>query len=232
MRQRCLSTTIVFCLLISLLSCEPPIVFSEPQPPGAGELQQFPEAIQGQYVCLSDTSLFVVNKHLIFQEKTYMFELTRSEIAQDSGLLLSGEALFFTDDPDYGPARIEELNDSLLSATWVVRDTFFAIGPTGILKKFRGHLILNTKLDEQKWGVWVLDRDRNGVITLSETALPEDLEVLEAITPVEDITVEGGRTQYRIAPSRSAFRKLLKKETAVFEHCETFEPVGKESSSH
>lgn len=232
MPQRYLSVTIVFCVLASLFSCEPPIVFSEPQPLGAGQLQQFPEAIQGQYVCLSDTSLFIVNKYLIFQEKTYVFELTRTEIAQDSGLLLSGDALFFTDDPTNGHARVEEVNDSLLRATWVARDTFFAIGPTGVLKKFRGHLILNTKLDEQKWGVWVLDRDRNGVITLSETALPEDLEVLEAITPVEDITIEGGRTQYRIAPSRSAFRKLLQKETAVFEHCETFEPVGIGPSSY
>jgi hypothetical protein len=230
MQQRRFGIQILFCLFTGLFSCEPPIVFSEPQPPGAGKLEQFPESIRGQYVCLSDTSLFIVTSDLIFQEKTYMMELSKNEIAATPEFLLSGDSLFFTDDIADDFALVEPLNDTLYRATWVARDTFFGIGPDGVLKKFRGHLILNTKLDDEKWGVWILDRDRYGVITLAETALPEDLDALKAITPVEDITVEGGRTQYRIAPSRSAFRKLLRKETTIFEHCETFEPLGTDTS--
>lgn len=213
-------------VLLSLFSCEPPVVFTEPQPKGIEALEDFPESFRGQYLCESDTSLLKVGERLIYQETSYDVELSREEIDTTAAYQLKGDSLFIDDFEGY--ATLETLNDSIYRATYVSQDTLFVIGEEGVLKKYRGYLVLNTKLDEQKWGAWVLKREKSGRITMFETTLPEQIADLEAITPVEDITEEGGRTQYRITPDRRAFRKLLKRGTGIFESCDTFLEVKRE----
>ena len=215
---------IALLLLATVCSCEPPIVFSEPQPTGQGKLDRFPTSYRGTYLCMSDTSLYTIAADIIFQEKTYVFEIDQQEIDTSTTYRRLGDTLFMESYDEY--AVLKPLSDSLYQATYVALDTMFVIGTEGVLKKFRGHLILNQKLEEQKWGVWVLSRDNKGVISLLETALPEDIASLEAITPVEDISEEGGRTQYLISPSRASFGKMLKKGNAFFDTCDIFEPVN------
>lgn len=213
-------------VLLSLFSCEPPVVFTEPQPQGIESLADFPESFRGQYLCESDTSLLNVERRIVYQKTSYDVQLSRLELDTTAGYQIKGDSLFIEDYEEY--ATLEALDDSTYRATCVSLDTLFVIGEEGVLKKYRGYLVLNTKLDEQKWGAWVLKRDKDGKIRMFETTLPEQIAALEAITPVEDITEEGGRTQYRISPDRKAFRKLLKKGTDVFESCDTFVKVKRE----
>lgn len=69
----------------------------------------------------------------------------------------------------------------------------------------------------------ILSKDEQGNLTLWITKLPEDLEQLKAITPVEDISTSE-HTRYLISPNLAEFRKLLESKL-IFEACDYFERI-------
>ncbi|PSR15329.1 MAG: hypothetical protein DA408_03530 [Bacteroidetes bacterium] len=202
-----------------LLTCDPPIAFTKPQPDVYPAATAFEPAYQGSYFCTGDSAILHVTDQGIYKEKTIEFETTLEEIKATKGVHLEGDQLYF--DRSAEPIDLIYLDDNVVSGQLVLRDTLFWLRYGQVLKYYKGHQVLNKKLPNKQWAVQVLSMDEDGNLTLFTTKLPEDLAELEAITPVTDISTEE-HTQYLIAPNVAEFRKLLTTQL-IFEACDYFE---------
>jgi hypothetical protein len=201
--------TILSCSFLGILnSCQPPVVFGEPQPVGVESISSIPESYMGIYWCKTDSvSLFVDDKAFI-KSKELLVSMTIEEIEADSDLELQNGKIYVRSLGQYFP--IENKGDTLIS-TIIIKDTLFLIGPDQILKPFKGYLILNTKLDENLWGVMVVSHEGEGILSLAYAELPENLSVLDSITPVETLAKKDNiETQILIRPTREEFEQILK----------------------
>ena len=82
---------------------------------------------------------------------------------------------------------------------------------------------MSSKMSNRNWSVQILSKDDQGNLSLYTTKLPEDLQNLEMITPVEDISSDDAK-RFRISPNIAEFRKLVDSKL-IFEACDYFERI-------
>jgi hypothetical protein len=217
--------TILSCLLLGVLnSCQPPVVFGEAQPVGTESISSIPESYMGIYWCKTDSvSLFIDNKAFI-KSKDFLVSMTIEEIEDDPDLELQKGKIYVRSLGQSFP--IQNKGDTIIS-TIIIKDTLFVIGPEQILKPFKGHLILNTKLDENAWGVMLVSHEGEGILSLAYAELPENLSVLDSITPVKTLAKKDNiETQILIRPTRDEFERILKNrilfDASYYEFEQTF----------
>lgn len=205
--------------LISLaLSCgEAPVVFTEPLPKDRSEDPFFNPFYRGLFLCESDSAYLIIDHHLIYKEKAFLFEMTEEEIEDRSDIEMIGDQIYIKNLQQFFPYRFE---DGFVRGDVVLRDTLFHIGPNAVAKYYKGHQILNIKLEEDRWETWILSLDQDQNLALLKTILPEDLEALETITPVENISTEN-KIQYRINPTAKELDEILRTKL-LFESCDQF----------
>jgi len=63
-------TTII--ILTNLVACAPPVTFNEPQPTDTDNLAEFPNRLQGQYLCSADSSALIIDAKTI--QRIYDFD--------------------------------------------------------------------------------------------------------------------------------------------------------------
>src|SRR5690606_16120241 len=80
-----------FIILTSLLACEPPVTFNEPQPADTDNLSKFPKRLQGQYLSLADNSTLSISDKLI--QRTYDYDYKVHQNQLDSTFRLSGDTI-------------------------------------------------------------------------------------------------------------------------------------------
>ena len=107
----------------------------------------------------------------IYKELTYQFKTSIAEIDSLEESKLTDGQLWIEGLKDPIPVNIE--GDSV-SGALTFRDTLFEVGENQVLKYFRGHHILNKRIDEDKWEVLVLSVDYDLNLRLSEAVMPED----------------------------------------------------------
>jgi len=217
--------TLLGCTLLGILhSCQPPVVFGESQPVGTEAISSIPKSFQGFYWCRVDSvSLFVDDKAFI-KSKKFLVRLTTEEIAADPELQLQNDRLNLTSWGQSFPA--DKKGDTIVSSI-IVRDTIFAIRPGSVLKPFKGHLILNTKLDENAWGVSVVSHKGEGILSLARAELPESLSSLDSITPVRTLAKKDNdeETQIVIMPTKEEFERILQNRLLFDASCTEFERI-------
>ncbi|AKA34214.1 hypothetical protein [Flagellimonas lutaonensis] len=212
----------MFLLLVLLGSCQPPVVFGEPQPADTESLAQIPEAYWGVYWCNADSASLFVDRHAFVKRKEIFVKLTETEIAESPELqLLNGELHV----NGWGQSfPMEQKGDTIIS-TVVLRDTLFAIGGHQVLKQLKGHLILNKKLDENTWAVLVASQ-KDDILSLAQADLPEDLSRLKGITPVKALANDNDeKTQIFITPTKEEFEQILNERLLFESSCSVFERV-------
>ncbi|TLP81722.1 hypothetical protein [Maribacter sp. ACAM166] len=149
--------------------------------------------------------------------------MTRAEIDSSNDLELRNGRLFVKEWETDFPTN--EKGDTIVSKV-VMRDTIFAIREGQVLKPYKGHLILNTKLDEDGWAVLVASHKGIGTLSLSRAEIPENLSQLDAITPVKMLT-EGDEegTQIYITPTAEQFGRILDRGLLFNSSCSEFERI-------
>ncbi len=201
-----------------LISCEEPaVVFGGPQPKGLSPINAIDMIYRGTFICESDSSLVHVHGRTIFKEKAFQFSLTPEEIESTDGLDLLGDQLILSDWPEPLPA---EITDSLVYSSILLRDTLFHMGAEQVLKAYKGHMILNKKINDEKWEVMILSLDYDRDLRLSRAELPDDFDRLNMLTPIKDISTED-KVQYLIAPTVMEFDEILKRNL-IFQECDMF----------
>ena len=202
-------------------SCVPPVVFTEPQPQGYQPQSTFPIYFRGTFLCDSDSSIVYVNDKTIYKKRNYSMALTIAQIDSIEEATLIGDELFIESVNEPFPVNI--INDSVF-ADIVLSDTLFQISKEQVLTQFRGHQILNTKLNDREWEVSILSLDYDFDLVLSGATYPEDLERLKEITPVTELSIRD-TMQYKLSPSVYEFSQILD-EHLIFEPCDFYKRIA------
>lgn len=207
-------------LLLLAISCTPPLVFTAAQPKGVKNQDAFQLHYQGTYFCTGDSSIVRVEENTLYKEKSFTFVTSLAELDAMEDVYFE-EGKIYRDDQEM-PFEVLYLDDQTLAGTYTHRDTLFRVGPQQILKFYKGHHLLNTRINEKHWQLWLLSKDQLGNLVLSKTKLPERMSKLEAITPVKDIAQDTERPQFEINPTKAEFKKLLQTRL-IFEECDYYE---------
>ncbi|WP_289644288.1 hypothetical protein [Maribacter aestuarii] len=204
-------------------ACQPPVVFGEPQPVGIDRLTYIPDNYRGIYWCKVDSASLFVDDRTFIKRKEFLIKLTKAEIDSSNDLELKNGRLYVSDWGSYFP--IEEKEDTIISKV-VIRDTIFSVAKEQILKPLKGHLILNTKLDENAWNVMVASLKGPGLLSLAQAEIPENLSQLDSITPVKMLSENGEKsTQIYITPTAEQFGRILDRGLLFDTYCLEFERI-------
>lgn len=215
-------TLIIFAVGL-FFSCQPPVVFGEPQPVGAEPLSEIPLDYQGVYWCRVDSASLLVDDAAFIKRKEFLIKLTKAEIDSSNDLELRNGRLFVKDWETDFPADVK--GDTIISKA-VMRDTIFSMGHGHILKPYKGHLILNSKLDENFWAVLVASHKGAGLLSLSRAEIPDNLEQLDSITPIKIVSENKERgTQIYITPTAEQFGRILDGGLLFGTSCSEFERI-------
>lgn len=210
-------------VLLILGSCQPTVVFGEAQPASVKSLSDIPEAYRGIFWCPVDSASLFIDDRTFIKRKELLLKLTKAEVDSSGDMYLNNGRLFITDWEADFPA--EEKGDSIISKL-VIRDTVFAIGKRQVLKNFRGHLVLSAKLDEGAWAVSVVSQTGKGLLTIAQAELPENLESLDSIVPIRNMSkINERETQVLIQPTKEQFEKILEEGVLFKSNCSEFEQI-------
>lgn len=209
--------------VLSIASCQPPVVFGEPQPVGGNALNTIPSNYRGTYWCSTDSaSLFIDDKALI-RRKDLLVKLGKDEIAENEDLAIVNGQLYVDDWNAFFP--IEALGDTVISHV-ILRDTIFAIDREQVLKPFKGHLVLNIKLKDDVWEVLVVSQGEGQVLTISQAEIPEKLSQLDSITTIKTFWGKDSvQTQIYLKPTAYEFERILQKGLLFQKSCTEYVKV-------
>lgn len=208
-------------IAISWFSCEPPIIFKTPPPQGVKATNAFMPSFQGTYFCESDSSVVVIGEQVIYKTDWFDFVVPQEKIERDTNISKSGEFLYIK---DIGKCAIYRIKNDTVYASFQLADTLFYMdGVENVLKEYNGHQVMSLWLQEGKYEVFILSLDDYSNLQLKMATMPGDLEELEKITSIKDVSSEDVE-QYEINPSLIEFDEILQKEI-VFETCEYFKRI-------
>lgn len=212
----------VLVLFTFLMACEPPVVFSSPQPDGVAALSEIPENYRGIYWCGADSINLLVKENAIYKSKLFNVALSKQEVDATEELTYTNGQLIFKSNFESFPAT--QKNDSVFS-TVILKDTIFSTrNGNHILKNFKGHLILNNKMIEDSWEVKIISKSENGYLTLSRVDYPENLTNLDSIASIKYVE-DSYREQIIVSPTKAEFGQLLENKIIFGSSCQEFEPV-------
>jgi hypothetical protein len=202
-------------ILTSLVACEPPVTFTEPQPTDTDNLSNFPRRLKGVYLSLSDSSTLSINDKLI--QRTYDFDYKIHPNQLDSTARLSGDTLMNVETKER--ELIKRDGDSLLIHIHNV-DTLFLMNYDNVVRKFKGYYFLNTRYDKTSWSVEKMQLSK-GQLIISGISTKEDMENLKEITETAQDTV----ANYNFTATKRQFKKFVKNDG--FRDSETFVKLRK-----
>jgi hypothetical protein len=192
----------VIIILTSLVACEPPVTFTEPQPADTDNLSNFPNKLQGAYLSLSDSSTISINDKLI--QRTYDFNYKIHPNQLDSTARLSGDTLINVQTNKR--ELIKRDGDSLRIHIHNV-DTLFQMDYDNVVKKYKGYYFLNTRYDRTSWSVEKVHLTKDQLI-ISSISTKEDIEDLKEITETTQDTV----SNYNFTATKRQFKKFVKND--------------------
>lgn len=210
-------------LFISLFwSCEPAVVFSEPQPKGVDALTSIPEQFQGTFWCEMDSVSLVVNKSSIYKSKLVDVELNLSDINDSKEIRFENGQLIFDSSKQSFPATEKK---GIVLSTLNLKDTLYVTQKSEhVLKLFKGHLVLNNQIRDKHWEVKLLTLRPTGSIAISQVDYPENLTDLQTITTVKTLDSRA-REQILISPTKAEFDQILDKNLIFTGACQEFRPI-------
>lgn len=216
----------IFCVVwipVFFIGCQPPVLFGEPQPGDAISLSSIPPEYQGIYWCSVDSTTLYIDQSTFIKQRELLINLSREDIASNPDLELREGRLFVHEFDLSSP--VEEKADTIVSKI-VLSDTIFVLSKDQVLKPFKGHLVLNTRLDENAWAVLVATLSKGQTLALSRAEIPENIAQLDSITPVSTLSKnEDRQTRILITPTPDQFKKILDRGLLFNTSCSEFERI-------
>lgn len=200
---------VVLVLTSLFVTCEPPVVFMEPQPIGEKQLTVLPDQFRGMYWCKTDSITLIINDKTIYKDLDFETSLSKSEVDSNPEVSYTNGRLYIKELNKSFPAQLK--NDSLVF-NLNLKDTIFNISEKQVAKLFKGRLILNIQLQDKSWEVKVLTLNQNSMLTMAQAEIPQDLEKLKHITKVDEVNYSENEKirQIKISPSKDEFNQILK----------------------
>jgi hypothetical protein len=200
-----------FLLFFLLVSCDPNVLFREPQPPGSKDYTKFPASLRGTYVeTVDDSSVYVVTSTYIFQQYEEELDLPVAEMMEDDEVTLIGDTLILKDMDLVFPVIVK--NDSIFG-TITFYDTIFDLSAGYKLRKLQKNYFLNFPHDSM-WTVLKLQFRKGGRAYLFDINVDQEAEIFKEHSEVEIIRNDKGKPEtFIMNPSRNELKILLMHET-------------------
>jgi hypothetical protein len=215
------STSFLIILFIIAAGCSPTVLFNFPQPEGKKDLVQFPSRYWGEYEGIEDSSIYLIDKHIIRKRNIIDIRVPRTEIDTSKDVTLEGNILYVKESGEKVPVTFR--NDSVFG-TLTTYDTTFNISGKGILRKFKGCYFLNFKQEEDQWMVYKLKFSKDGSATACGISKDDEIEQIKQIMTVEEIKNEKGENvKYIIKPEKGEFKKLI--DQGHFRECTQYRKI-------
>lgn len=200
---------ILVLLTIGLFSsCDQAVRFEQPQPRDQPDLKRLPDRLSGVYYSPDDSSTLEISEHRVVLYHRALIHVSIADIGE--GIMISGDTVI---DVESGFREVGKRFADSISVHWPLwTDTLFMQGDQFILRKFKSRYFLNHETVPGQWEVFLIDHRPGGDILLEELLAPEDISLLDEITPVTKIgtdSILGPR--YEINPDRKALKKLMRR---------------------
>ena len=112
MRNGLIVSVGIFLVIAFMFSCQPSVVFGEPQPVAVKPLSTIPNIYRGIYWCNVDSASLYVDDRAFVRRKEFLIKTTREEIGVDPDLELVNGQLYVKDWEGY--FSITEKGDTLI----------------------------------------------------------------------------------------------------------------------
>jgi len=198
--------TCLFALLLFIAACEPPVLFTEPQPLGQSPLDHFPKRWQGMYLLMDDSSLLEIGSRVMRRMDEWELRMPLSDL--DSSTRTLGDTLLVTGDGVQVPVTVR--GDSVFG-TVSYTDTIFVIGGRHLLKRMSGSLFMNHSHNGSGWEVTRLSLSK-GRLRFSEIKDPESLAVIN-----EEVELPGDTISAPLVVTRKQFRRIMNRSGFILE---------------
>jgi len=206
-RFKIISTIII---LSSLLACEPPVTFDDPQPTGIDNLSKFPKRLQGQYFNFTDNSTLLINDKLVQRIYDYDYKIHPNQL--DSTEQLLGDTIINLKTKEKNLIKFD--GDSLIAHVHYI-DTLFQMDYDNVVKKFKGYYFLNNRYDKSSWEVKKIQLTK-GQLILSSISTKLEIDNLKEITETPQDTI----SPYKFSATKKQFKKFI--NNGGFSDGETF----------
>jgi len=198
-----------FCIsLLLLISCDQAVRFEQPQPAGVADIEELPDRLKGSYYSEKDSSTLEISDDLVVIYNRALIRIALNDSAEE--IRFSGDTVTDISSGYYEIGRV--IGDSIEVHWPLWTDTLLRKSNNYLLRKFKSRYFLNRRLDDGTWEVYILDPHNGGSLMVEELLAPEDISMLEHITPVKQLetdTILGPR--YEINPDRKALKKLMRR---------------------
>ena len=187
-------------ILTSFFSCEPPVVFTEPQPTDIKNLADFPRRIHGKYLNQEENSIVTIREKLITKTYDYDYKFHLNQLDSNLSLLVNT----FNNSKTNKKNNLIRDGDSLIAHVSYI-DTLFQIDSDNVVRKYKGYYFLNTRFGDSNWEVKKIHLTKNQLI-IAKISSKQDIELLKEITTPNDTF-----PPYKFAPTRKQFKEFIKK---------------------
>ncbi len=217
----------LLCVLLWVVmfsSCQPPVAFAEPQPVDGRSLVIIPVEYRGVFWCQLDSALVYIDDRSLVKRKEFLIKTTMDEIRTCPNFHIENGSLMVKDRSLHFPVSMNK--DTILCRV-ILKDTMFTIdAPQNLLRSYKGHLLLNTKLNVDSWTVGILSIKRNGLLSIAQAERANALLKLDSID-IKRPQWENDRILSRthVSPSLSQFENLIQKGLYIDCNCKKFERI-------
>src|SRR3989339_154105 len=207
MKRTALFLLLYFVTFIIFISCNPSIVFDQPQPQGVRNEKNFPKKLIGHYFCTQNHSTLFITHDKIIKKSLVELNVLKSELDSMREYKLFKDTLI--DILTQKRFKVEYRNDTIVFFDQIT-DTLFMLSDENILRKWKGYYFLNEQ-SKNGWIVRKLEYKRGGKLILASIVSPDELENLKEVMDIEKIKADDGETiGYRVRHSKLQLKRFIR----------------------
>jgi len=216
MMEKSIKWTVLGVTLLTLITCEPEVKYTEPQPKGISNLKSIPVEYHGRYRNVKDSTLLVVDSFSIVKEWRSIEKMHRDTLDKELKMHINRDTSFkYRDDlllensSSYLFLNIHLINDSARVGV-TGYEVLFAVADTQLVRTYKKFCFLNLKTKDGYWLVKTL-RTRDSMLDFSDMIDVKEIDRIKSTADVTEIKDTAQKVvEYRVSPSLREIRRILK----------------------
>lgn len=205
--------------LLFLVACGPQVKFVQPQPKGGKNLYHLPQELYGRYIEMNDSSLLEIDSFRVvtrwFSEKIIPRDSIK-EIEKDFEILIQRDTQIYVSEKrdnwlSSGLRLDVKFLDDSVRVSVNAENIMFEVSDSQLVRKYRGHCLLNTRTNEGLWLIKVLTL-KGSNLHFDDLLDADQVKNLKRITRVDGPvdSVKKQPTEFYLNPTRRELRRILR----------------------
>lgn len=186
----------------------PAVLFDEPQPVGVKNLNSIPKSFQGIYID-KDSSFLKITQDYLITEDYFLMQIHKNELdsLKNEIIFENGKVIYRTTADTFSAKKVKD------SICWreVIVDTILRISDGNVVRKYKGYLILNSKVDSSSYAVSLLKLEKRK-LSIKQIDSKEDLVNLKPIevTTISQDSLKNDTLSMKFHLTKNEFKGIVK----------------------